>query len=388
VFATPKKTFRVCRTCIYDSAVSGIKFNKAGICNYCLQIDSLRELYGTGQEKGRKQLADLLGLIHQSGRGRQYDCVVGVSGGTDSSYLLLKVREWGLRPLAVHYDNTWNSAIATQNIRRITEATGTDLYTHVVNNKEVDDIKRAFLLAGVPEFDADTDIAYVQVMRTAAAKHGIRFILEGHSFMTEGISPIGGNYLDGAYVADVHNKFGTMRRQTFPNMDFFAFLKWAILYRQQFIRPLWYVDYNKETAQNYLREATGWQYYGGHHLENRGSTFAHTVWLPTKFGVDYRNLTLAAAVRRGAMSRSDAIDSYAKPIRVDQQVINYVKKRVGFTESQLEACLNGPRRSFRDFRTYKSRFELLRPLFFVLAKANRVPMSFYLKYCFPIEGPK
>ena len=192
----------------------------------------------------------------------------------------MKAVDWGLRPLAVHYDNTWNASTATMNIARFTKTFGVDLWTHVVNNEVADDIKKAFLLAGVREFDADTDIALAQVMRTAAAKFSIKYILEGHSFYTEGISPIGSNYFDGGYVEDIHKKFGKLKPGNFPNMKFWMFMKWLIFYKQKFIRPVWYIDYNKERAREELIKRTGWKYYGGHHLENMASAFAHKFWLP------------------------------------------------------------------------------------------------------------
>jgi N-acetyl sugar amidotransferase len=380
-------SYRICSRCIYDGSISGISFDAEGVCNYCKQVDSLTEQFGTGSEKGKKLLEGIIEDIKKAGREKKYDCIVGVSGGTDSSYVLLMTKRWGLRPLAVHYDNTWNSAIATQNIYKVTSALGVDLHTHVVNNKEVDDIKRAFLLAGVAEFDADTDIAFVQVLREAAAKNGIKYILEGHSFATEGVSPVGSNYLDGGYVADIHNRFGSILRETFPNMDFWSFLKWTIVYRQKFIRPLWYIDYSKEHARELLTRETGWSYYGGHHLENRASTFAHTIWLPQRFGTDYRNLTLAASVRRGALDRNEAIETYHQPVDADPELIAFVCKRVGFSQSAYNDVMAGPRRSWWEFKTYKKRFERLRPLFAILAKANLVPMSFYLKYCFPAQLP-
>jgi hypothetical protein len=211
--------------------------------------------------------------------------------------------------------------------------------------------------------------------------------LEGHSFKTEGISPVGGNYLDGGYVADIHKRFGTLPQKTFPNMTFWQFMKWALIYRQKFIRPLWYIDYDKEAAREILTEKTGWTYYGGHHLENRASSFAHTVWLPSRFGIDYRNLALAASARSGKLSRAEALAIYTKPVLPDPELINYLLKRVGMSGDDFEEVMEGPKRTFRDFHTYKKRFELLRPLFFVLAKSNFVPMSFYLKYCFPIKVP-
>lgn len=374
-----------CSRCIYDDQIPNLTFDRNGVCSSCIQLDELIEQYGTGASKGEESLRQIVSEIKQAGRKNKYDCVVGVSGGTDSSFLLAKAIEWGLRPLAVHYDNTWNSSVATENIRKVTSALNVDLYTHVVDNKEVDDIKKAFLLAGVAEFDADTDIAFVQVLRSAAAKYGIKYIFEGHSFVTEGLSPVGGNYLDGAYVASIHDRFGSKPRKTFPNLTFWQFIKWALLYRQKFIRPLWYIDYDKEDARRWLVENTGWLYYGGHHLENRASTFAHTVWLPQRFNVDYRNLTLAANVRSGKMTRAEASQEYDTPVVADPELIEYLKKRLDISDDEYQAIMLGPKRNFRDFKTYKKRFEILRPLFYILAKANLVPMSFYLKYCFPIK---
>jgi hypothetical protein len=376
----------ICSRCIYDSTVSNITFDKHGVCNYCRQVEKLVEEFGTGSLRGEQTLERIIAKMKHEGKQKRYDCIIGVSGGTDSSYLLLKAKEWGLNPLAVHYDNTWNSAVATMNIGKVTSALNIDLFTHVVDNKEVDDIKKSFLLAGVAEFDADTDIAFVQVLRSTAARYGVRYILEGHSFVAEGLSPVGANYLDGAYVESIHDRYGTKSRKTFPNLTFYQFMKWALVYRQKFIRPFWYMDYSKEAARVELSSKTGWQYYGGHHLENRASTFAHTVWLPQRFQTDYRNLTLAADVRRGATKHEDALQAYRQPVVADQELIEYVKKRLEISDEQYEELMAGPKRTWRDFRTYKKRFERLRPMFYVLAKANFVPMSFYLKYCFPLEN--
>lgn len=342
-------------------------------------------MYGTGTAKGEKILSGIIEGIKRDGRGKKYDCIIGVSGGTDSSYLMLKAVEWGLRPLAVHYDNTWNSAIATMNISRVTQALNIDLYTHVLSNHDADSIKLAFLKAGVAEFDADTDIAYVQVLRSAAAKFGVKYILEGHSFIEEGISPVGQNYLDGGYVEDIIHRFGGGKCKTFPNLTFLQFMKWVLVFRQKFIRPLWYIDYSKEQARDELVEKTGWVYYGGHHLENHASSFAHTVWLPQRHHIDYRNLTLAALVRNGKMDRQEAINTYRKPVQADPELIAYLKKRLRLSDQEYDEIMNGQFRTFRDFKTYKKRFERLRPMFAVLARANLVPMSFYLKYCFPMK---
>ncbi len=380
---------QICKTCIYDSNVPSIHFDTEGVCNYCRQVESLKVQFKTGLPEGEKILNDIIEQIKRDGKGKKYDCVIGVSGGTDSSYLLIKSLEWGLRPLAVHYDNTWNSAIATENIRKVTKALNIDLYTHVLDNRESEDLFRAFMKAGVPEFDASTDIGFVQVIRSTAAKFGIKYIIEGHSFVAEGVSPMGKNYFDGKYIQDIHKKYGSLKKlRTYPNMTFFQFMKWALVYRQKFIRPLWYLDYSKEDARKVLTEKTGWSYYGGHHLENRSAAFLHTYYNPVKFSIDNRNWSLSADVRSGKISHQEALDIYRKPVEVDPELLVYVKKRLSLSEKEFEELMMGPKRNFRDFKTYKRRFERLRPLFFILAKANLVPMSFYLKYCFPLEDKK
>jgi N-acetyl sugar amidotransferase len=379
----PGEALRVCTRCIYDERTPGVSFDEAGICNYCRQVEDLERQYATGKPEGERELARIIEEIKASGRGRKYDCVIGVSGGTDSSYLLIRALEWGLRPLAVHYDNTWNSAIATENIRKVTTALKVDLYTHVVDNRESEDIYRAFLRAGVPEFDASTDIAFVQTLRSVAAKVGVRYILEGHSFKAEGIAPIGKNYFDGRYIEDIHARFGERPLKTYPNLTFWQFMKWVLVYRQRFIRPLWYIDYSKAEARRILEERTGWKYYGGHHLENRATAFLHTVYNPERFGLDNRNLALGAEARAGLISHEEALHIYRTPLKPDPELVAYVKKRLGLSDEEYQRLMTAPLRSYRDFKTYKRRFERLRPMFYVLAKSNLVPMSFYLKYCFP-----
>jgi N-acetyl sugar amidotransferase len=381
----PLELTQVCSRCIYDSRTPRIQFDADGVCNYCHMIEDLERQYATGTPEGERTLMDQIEQIKREGRGRPYDCVVGVSGGTDSSYMLAKAVEWGLRPLAVHYDNTWNSAIATENIRKITTKLKVDLSTYVVDNKEVDDIFRAFFEASVPEIDGSTDIALAEVMYRVASRHGLKYVLEGHSFRAEGVSPLGNAYVDGQYIASIHRRFGTRPMKTFPNMSFAAFLKWTIFKRIRKIRPLWYVDYSKADARAWLEREFGWQYYGGHHLENRMTAFHHSYYVPTKFGVDQRNNSLSAAVRTGVMSRDDALRQYAQPPYLEPELLEYVKRRLGYDDAGFERVMARPPKCYRDYPTYKQRFERLRPLFYLLAKAQLVPMSFYIKYCSPQE---
>lgn len=381
--STLSTNYKVCNRCIYDERVPSISFDSDGICNYCHQIDRLVEEYGTGQEKGKKKFEDTVEDIKRSGYGKKYDCVIGVSGGTDSSYMLYLARAYGLRPLAVHYDNTWNGSTATLNINRVLKALDIDLYTWVVNNKEVDDIFRSFMLAGVPEIEASTDLALAEVMYRAAHSHGIKYILEGHSFVTEGISPLGKNYFDGQYIRSIHRRFGKLPMKTYPLMTFSRFVYWSSFARIKKIRPFWYLDYSKEHARSFLEREYGWEYYGGHHLENRMTAFFHSIYAPNKFDMDFRNNTLGALVRNGMMNRSDAWRTYNEAPMIEEELAHYVRKRLAFSEAEYNAIMDAPPKSWHDYPTYKKRFERLRPLFYILAKTELVPMSFYLKYCFP-----
>ncbi|HEX2956977.1 MAG TPA: N-acetyl sugar amidotransferase [Chitinispirillaceae bacterium] len=282
---------QICTRCIYDSRVPKITFDENGVCNYCKMIDDLKDQYKTGTPEGEAKLHQIIEQIKKDGKGKKYDCVVGVSGGTDSSYMIVKALEWGLRPLAVHYDNTWNTAIATENIRKVLGKLNVDLYTYVVDNKEADDIFRSFFYANVPEFDGSTDIALAETMYRAAAKYKVKYVLEGHSFIAEGVSPLSQAYVDGKYIKDIHKKFGKMKMKTFPNMDFFSFMKWILVYRIKKIRPLWYINYSKQDAREMLERDFGWKYYGGHHLENRSTAFNHFTVIADSVFIesDFRN---------------------------------------------------------------------------------------------------
>ena len=380
-----KAGIQICKRCIYDERVSSITFDDEGICNYCRQVEFLKQEYGTAEEKGKKLFLNIVEDIKRSGKGKKYDCVIGVSGGTDSSYMLHLAKHLGLRPLAVHYDNTWNTAIATQNISKMLKKLDIDLYTHVLNNQESDDIFRAFFMAGVAEIEAATDLALSETMYRAAWKHGVRYVLEGHSFVTEGITPVGRNYFDGKYIKSIHARYGRRSIRSYPLMSFARFMWWSAFARIKKIRPFWYLDYSKEEARAFLEKEYDWQYYGGHHLENRMTAFYHGIYLPQKFDTDLRNNTLSALARNGHMSREEAWAEYNTPPNVEDELLSYFKKRLQLSDELYAEKMREAPRSWYEFPTYKRRFERLRPLFKILAKANLVPMSFYLKYCFPVK---
>jgi N-acetyl sugar amidotransferase len=373
---------KICSKCIYDEKILGISFDKNEICNFCLQIDNLLKKYKTGLSEGENIFNLIVNKIKNNGKNKKYDCIIGVSGGTDSSYLLyLAKKVWGLKPLAVHYDNTWNSAAATINISKMLEQLDIDLYTYVVDNKEVDDIFKSFFLAGVPELEASTDLAYAYLLRIVSKKFNVKYILEGHSFVTEGISPLSLNYFDGKYIKEIHKKFGKIKLKTYPLLTLTKFLKSIIFDRVKFIRPFWYINYSKESAQKFLKENYNWKYYGGHHLENRITAFYHQVYLPQKFNVDLRTLSLSALTRSGIMKREDAINELKKKNNIDNSLIKLFKKRLNLTDLEYNDVMNSKPNYWQSYPTYKNFFEFFGPIFYFFAKLNLLTMSFYLKYC-------
>lgn len=374
----------MCSRCLITSDVPRARLEESDVCFYCGLHDSLDAQYPVGPEslEALKAFAERIKRDAKA-NGSKYDCILGVSGGTDSSYLAHTLVELGVKPLAVHFDNTWNSPIATGNIYAVLDKLGIELETYVVDNSEYDDIYRSFMLAGVKDIEAPTDIGFMGVLYRAAEKHGIKHIVEGHSFRTEGVSPMGWLYMDGGYIEDVHRKFGSVEMKTFPNMAFGDFLRWSTWGAIERTRPLYWLDYRKEEVKGFLAKTYGWKWYGGHHLDNRFTAFYHTYFLPKRWGINFRQIELSALVRSGQLDRDVAIEQFFGPRQGDAEIIAMVKKRLGFSDDDFDAVMSMPEHNYREFATYKRRFERLRPLFWVLWKLNRVPKSFYEKFCKP-----
>lgn len=374
--------FQICTRCIYDTNIPHISFDLNGVCNYCHDYDQMQVEYPIGKE-GHKVLEAYVEQMKKDGKEKPYDVVIGVSGGCDSSYMLhFAKKEFGLRVLASHFDNTYNSRIAVENIDIVLDKLGIDLYTHVVDNEEFQRIYRSFFLASVPEIDTPTDISLATVHYMAAAKYGVKHIWEGHSFRTEGISPAGWFYMDAKYVKTIHKKFGDGKIKTLPVLWMSKWLKWMLINRIKKMRPLYYIDYDKQKTKEFLAKEYGWQWYGGHHMENRTAYFVNNYYLPEKFNIDLRYSEFSALVRAGQMMRGEALVKIKEKKPFDMDILEEIKKRVGFTDIEFEDIMKAKPLHFTNYKTYKKTFEKLRPFFFLLYKTGYVTKSFYIKYCF------
>jgi N-acetyl sugar amidotransferase len=366
-----------CSRCLYDDSIPDIVFDENEVCNFCHQYSALEKEYPTDQE-GEEKLLKIVNKIKKVGKNKRYDCVVGVSGGCDSSYMLSKVKELGLRPLAVNFDNGWGEPIADKNLEIMTEKLHIDFMKIKVDKSELDDMFRSFLLASVPEIDAPSDIGLATALYIAADAFKIKYIMDGHSFRTESISPPGFFYFDGKYISSIHSKFGEVPVSTFPNMKLLPFLNWMFVKRIKRIRPLYYLDYDKEYTKRLLIEKFGWNWYGGHHHENRFTIFCNRYYMPKKFGLDVRILEYSALIRSGQISREQAIMEINKPLPDCKAIITEVENRLRIS---IDDIMVAPKKSFKDYKTYKQIFRKLRLLFWIGYKFNLVPKSFYVKFC-------
>lgn len=354
----------LCTRCVIDSTVPGSSFGRDGVCNYCRLHDILDRESPRGQD-GEKILDDLVARIKQNGRGKNYDCVVGVSGGTDSIYLLYLTKRLGLRPLAVHFDNGWDSEIAVNNIQKALTTLQIDLQTYVVDWEEFKDILRSFLKASIPWADIPTDIGIVSALYRVANQEHLRYILVGNNFRTEGKMPTEWTYADGRMLKAIHHRFGQRKIKTFPNLTLFDMAYYSLVWRIRILRPLNYVDYRKDKARDILSKEMDWQYYGGHHYESIYTRFAYSFLLPRKFHIDKRIITHSALVRSGEMTREAALESLAQaayPPDQAQQDVSYVIKKLDLSEAEFAEIMAQPPKSFRDYPSYYPWFERLAPL--------------------------
>ncbi len=345
---------QVCTRGVWDQSVPNISFDEHGISNYARLYDKLVEAYPRG-EKGKAGWEAIVKQIKTSGKGKRYDCIIGVSGGTDSSYLLHLAKEQGLRPLAVNLDNGWNSDIAVKNIKKMTQALGIDLETYVVDYEEIKDLLKSYMVAGLPWIDMPTDLAIKAVLYKIAAREGVKYILRGNDFRSEGSQPTEWTYGDGRQLKYLHRKFGKVPLKTFPNYTISNLLYFGAIRKIKSIYPFYFLDYNKNKAQEFLKGKYGWEYYGGHHFENIFTRFVMSYWLYEKFGIDKRKITLSAQVLSGEISREDALTAIqALPYNKEEveSVLDYVTKKLDLSRDQFIAMFNAPRHSYTDYPSY------------------------------------
>lgn len=346
-----------------DTTDHEIEFDADGVCNHCKYVDNQVKYYWHPDEKGEELLRQMVREVQAYGKGKKYDSIIGLSGGVDSSFLACKVREWGLRPLAVHVDGGWNSELAVKNIEQIVTKVGLDLVTHVVDWVEMRDLQLAFLKSHVANQDSPQDHAFFAALYAFAVKNGIKYVISGSNYATESILPVSWGYdpMDIRHIKAIHKRFGSVPLKTFPLVSFFNFhIYYPRIKQMTVLRPLNLMPYSKEYAIDFLEKNYGWRYYGGKHYESRWTRFFQAYYLTKKFGYDKRKAHLASLVVAGMMTRDEAIKELEKPLYGDNELAEdkaFVAKKLDISVEELDQLVAAPGRHYTEFPNSKATVE-------------------------------
>ncbi|MCS0807435.1 N-acetyl sugar amidotransferase [Massilia agilis] len=359
------RPYAICSNCIMDTSDSKIVFDERGWCDYCNNYHAKIVPNWHPDERGAKELEAMVARIKRDGEGRAHDCLIGLSGGVDSSYVAYLAKQHGLRPLLFHVDAGWNSQQAVNNIEKLVDGLGFDLHTEVINWREMQDLQLAFFKAGVPHIDTPQDHAFFASLYNFAAKNGYKYILTGANYSTECVrEPLEWHYhaSDLVQLKDIHRRFGTRPLKTFPLCDILTF---KIYYRffkgVQVMKPLNCVPFIKENAMQELVDKFGWQKYAHKHYESRFTRFYEGYWLPTKFGFDKRRAHFSSLILTGQMTREEALEKIAKKAYDEETVaqdFEYIATKLGLTVDELKALLVAPNKSYRDYKSNMPIIEL------------------------------
>jgi N-acetyl sugar amidotransferase len=352
------RDYQICANCIMDTSDSKIAFDARGWCEYCNNYYKNILPHWHTDERGEREIMAQVEQIRRAGRGRDHDCLIGLSGGVDSSYVTYLAREkFGLRPLLYHVDAGWNSQQAVNNIEKLVDGLGLDLYTEVVNWPEMRDLQLAFFKAQVPHLDTPQDHAFFAGLYNFAARNKVRYIMTGANYSTECVrEPLEWHYhaSDLRQIRDIHRRFGTRPLRSFPLAGIFKF---KIFYRfikgVRVVKPLNYVPYEKETAMQELVDRFGWQRYPHKHYESRFTRFYEGYWLRKKFGYDKRRAHFSSLILTGQLSRDEALEKIAEPPYPAKEMaedFEYVATKLGISVDELRTLEQGPNRSYRDYR--------------------------------------
>lgn len=355
--------YRQCNRCVMDTSDIEIVFDEQGNCNHCNNYFKERIAYQG--EWSDNHLKKMVNTIKNSGSNKsRYNCIIGVSGGIDSSYVAYIAKKNGLCPLLVHMDNGWNSEISVKNIKNISSKLGLDYECYVLDWEEFKDIQLAFLKASVPEIETPTDNAIPAVLHQIAAQYGVKYIISGGNYATEGILPKTWHYnrKDIKYIKHIQKTFGTKKLKKFPffgwkEESYYKFVKGI-----RFFYMLNYVPYRKKDAMNLLETELGWKYYGGKHYESKYTGFVQSYILPEKFNIDYRRATFSVQICAGEITREYALEELKKKTYQPEQINiekAYVSKKLGISLEEFEKIIQGPPKLYRDYPNHEKRLEFI-----------------------------
>jgi N-acetyl sugar amidotransferase len=361
-----KRNYQICKNCVMDTSDSRIIFDEKGICDHCNTFYSKIKPFWNTDEKGKIALESLVDKIKKEGKGKDFDCMMGMSGGIDSSYLLYKmVTDYGLRPLVFHVDAGWNSQIAVNNIERLVDGLGLDLYTEVINWEEMKDLQLAFFKSGVPHIDVPQDHAFFATMYKFASKYKVKTILTGGNYSTECVrNPLEWMYYqsDSIQLLDIYTKHGTGELKDYKVTNILWHKVWLPYFRGiKLYRPLDYIPYNKEDAMRELVDKFGYQKYPQKHFESRFTRFYEGFWLPQRFGYDTRKVQFSSLILTGQMSREEAMAKLKEAVYTKDEInddFEFISNKLGITTDELWSYFNAPKKTFKDYKSQEDIYSL------------------------------
>lgn len=360
------KSQKVCSRCVMDTSDPNIQFDDNGICDHCNDFKNIVKPKWIINNKSEKKLISAIEKIKKEGKKKNFDCILGISGGVDSSYMLhMAVKEFGLRPLVFHVDGGWNSEIAVHNINVMIDQLGLDLYTEVINWEEMKDFQLAFFKSGVPHIDIPQDHAFIATLYHFANKYKIKYILNGGNFSTECVQyPMKYYYYgtDMIHIKDIIKQFCILQLKTYPFSSIF-YHKFYLRYFKgiKVIKPLNYIEFNKEKAINLLQEKYKWKPYSQKHFESRFTRFYEGYWLPERFGFDPRRVQYSSLILTGQMTREHAIEMLKKPAYDPETIdedFNFIATKLGITREELQGYFNMPKKYYWDYKNQQNIFRL------------------------------
>lgn len=354
---------KTCLRCIMNTSDPNLKFDDRGFCDYCNNFDTQIKPTWQTNAKGNSQLTRLANRIRSEGKGKDFDCIIGLSGGLDSSYVTyVATVKMGLRPLLVHVDAGWNTDQAVGNIEKLVDGLGLDLYTDVVNWEEVKRMQVAFLKAGIPDQDLVQDAAFFSGLYKFARKHKIKHIITGSNFSTECCREPEewGGYLgiDKTLFADIWAKHGDGKPNNFPLVDILVYKVWyQKVLGMKVHHPLNLVSYIKKDAENELEKLFGWQRFKHKHHESRFTRFYEDYWLPRRFGFEKRRAHFSSLIMTSQMTREEALDRISRSEMGElflKQEFEYVAHKLGLTVQELQEIFDSPKKTYRDYKNKRS----------------------------------
>ncbi|MFP6686244.1 MAG: N-acetyl sugar amidotransferase [Polyangiaceae bacterium] len=353
---------RRCTFCVMDDIESAITFDDEGRCNLCRDAELKLTTDLFPGEEGERVLESVVDQIKEEGRGREYDCVLGVSGGVDSTYCAYRAIQLGLRPLAVHLDNGWNSELAVNNIEMTIRTLDIDLVTVVVEWEDIRDLQRSFLRASLPDVEVVSDHAICATLYREAAKRSVRYIIAGNNVSGESLMPLHWGYdqRDGRHVRAIHRRFGERKLRTYPGISAARMLYCILLKRIKYVSVLNYGDYNKDEAIKLLQREVDYRPYQRKHGESRFTRFFQEYYLPTKFNFDKRKAHFSSLIVSGQMTRSGALELLEKPLYDPHELemdIEFVCKKLDFTREEFDEIMGRPA---RDHWSYPNNYWMFR----------------------------